>query len=152
MIGQGKVLASPMAMAAVVASVAKGETVVPQLVTGTDDDSGESSDASPSASPSASESAAPARPLTAAEADQLRAMMRAVVTEGSGALLQSVQPPPVIAKTGTAEYGDKPPLPTHTWMIAAQGDLAVAVFVATGESGSRTAGPILQAFLRAAKG
>jgi cell division protein FtsI/penicillin-binding protein 2 len=152
MIGQGKVLASPMAMAAVVASVAKGETVVPQLVTGTDDDSGESPDASPSASPSASESAAPARPLTAAEADQLRAMMRAVVTEGSGALLQSVQPPPVIAKTGTAEYGDKPPLPTHTWMIAAQGDLAVAVFVATGESGSRTAGPILQAFLRAAKG
>jgi cell division protein FtsI/penicillin-binding protein 2 len=36
-------------------------------------------------------------------------------------------------------------------MIAAQGDLAVAVFVETGESGSRTAGPILRAFLEAAK-
>ena len=35
-------------------------------------------------------------------------------------------------------------------MIAAQGDLAVAVFVDVGESGSQTAGPILEAFLRAA--
>jgi hypothetical protein len=32
-------------------------------------------------------------------------------------------------------------------MIASQGDLAVAVFVETGDSGSRTAGPLLQAFL-----
>ena len=32
-------------------------------------------------------------------------------------------------------------------MIATQGDLAVAVFVETGESGSRTAGPILERFL-----
>jgi cell division protein FtsI/penicillin-binding protein 2 len=79
-------------------------------------------------------------------------MMRAVVTEGSGVVLQSVQPPPVIAKTGTAEYGSREPLPTHAWMIAAQGDLAVAVFVATGESGSHTAGPILRAFLQSAKG
>ena len=31
-----------------------------------------------------------------------------------------------------------------------QGDLAVAVFVDVGESGSRTAGPILETFLRAA--
>ena len=35
-------------------------------------------------------------------------------------------------------------------MIAAQGDLAVAVFVDEGESGSGTAGPILEPFLRAA--
>ena len=34
MIGQGKVEASPMAMAAVVASVAAGETVIPHLVDG----------------------------------------------------------------------------------------------------------------------
>ena len=32
MIGQGKVLASPVAMAAVAASVASGQTVVPRLV------------------------------------------------------------------------------------------------------------------------
>ncbi len=36
-------------------------------------------------------------------------------------------------------------------MIAAQGDLAVAVFVEEGASGSGTAGPILEAFLRAAR-
>ena len=35
-------------------------------------------------------------------------------------------------------------------MIATQGDLAVAVFVADGESGSRTAGPLLEEFLRQA--
>jgi hypothetical protein len=35
-------------------------------------------------------------------------------------------------------------------MVAAQGDLAVAVFVDVGSSGSGTAGPILEAFLRAA--
>ena len=35
-------------------------------------------------------------------------------------------------------------------MIAAQGDLAVAVFVEDGASGSRTAGPLLEQFLRAA--
>ena len=40
---------------------------------------------------------------------------------------------------------------THAWMIAAQGDLAVAVFVDEGQSGSGTAGPILEQFLRAAR-
>ena len=35
MIGQGKIEASPMAMAAVVASVAAGETVIPHLIDGT---------------------------------------------------------------------------------------------------------------------
>jgi cell division protein FtsI/penicillin-binding protein 2 len=140
MIGQGKVLASPMAMATVVGSVSAGRTVVPRLVTG---------DAAPSDAV-----AAPPHPLTGAEAEALRSMMRSVVTEGSGTLLRSLQPPPVIAKTGTAEYGttkDTPTLPTHAWMVAAQGDLAVAVFVATGESGSHTAGPILRDFLVAAR-
>jgi cell division protein FtsI/penicillin-binding protein 2 len=133
MIGQGKVLASPLAMAAVAASVAKGTTVVPALVAGT------------------TPKAAPAQPLTASEAEQLRALMHAVVEQGSGAALASLQPPEVLAKTGTAEYGTGSPLPTHTWMLGVQGDLAVAVFVATGQSGSQTSGPILKAFLEAAR-
>lgn len=132
LIGQGKVLASPLSMAAVAASVVKGSTVVPKLVGDVPE-------------------AAPAKPLTSAEAEQLRALMHAVVTEGSGTLLASLQPPEVLAKTGTAEYGTGSPLPTHTWMLGAQGDLAVAVFVATGESGSQTSGPILKAFLEAAR-
>jgi hypothetical protein len=36
-------------------------------------------------------------------------------------------------------------------MIATQGDLAVAVFVETGVSGSHTAGPLLERFLRASR-
>ena len=88
--------------------------------------------------------------LTAAEAAALRTMLRGVVTSGSGSVLLDVPGPPVIAKTGTAEFDEDGRLRTHAWMIAAQGDLAVAVFVDEGSSGSGTAGPILEPFLRAA--
>jgi cell division protein FtsI/penicillin-binding protein 2 len=132
MIGQGTVLASPMAMAAVAASVSGGRTIIPVLVDGT-------------------AAKTTATPLTAAEAASLRSMMRAVVTEGSGRSLGDLPGPGVIAKTGTAEYGNDDPLKTHAWMIAAQGDLAVAVFVNTGQSGSKTAGPLLKEFLEGAR-
>jgi cell division protein FtsI/penicillin-binding protein 2 len=133
MIGQAKDQASPMAMAAVVASVAAGKTVVPHLL---DDQVAKPKGA----------------PLTGQEASDLKQMMRAVVTEGSAAgVLGNLDGPPVIAKTGTAEYGTAKPPKTHAWMVAAQGDLAVAVFVADGRSGSRTAGPLLSRFLRSAR-
>jgi cell division protein FtsI/penicillin-binding protein 2 len=128
LIGQGKVEASPLAMAGVVASVSEGRTVLPYLVEG-------------NAKPEAE-----GKPLTVEEADQLRQMMRAVVTSGSGRVLSGVDGT-VIAKTGTAEYGPTAPFKTHAWMIAGRGDLAVAVFVQDGESGSRTAGPLLRTFL-----
>ena len=134
LIGQGTVLASPMVMAAVIGSVQSGQLVVPRLVESV-------------------EVAAPegAAPLAEAEAAALRDMLRAVVTSGSGRDLADVPGPPVIAKTGTAEFGAGENLQTHAWMIGAQGDLAVAVFVEVGESGSRTAGPILEEVLRAAR-
>jgi cell division protein FtsI/penicillin-binding protein 2 len=88
--------------------------------------------------------------MSRAEAGALRGMLRGVVTSGSGAGLADVPGPEVIAKTGTAEFQGEAGIDTHAWMIAAQGDLAVAVFVEVGESGSRTAGPILEQFLRAA--
>ena len=122
-----------MVMAAVIASVQAGSLVVPRLV--------------PSVEVPAS---GEADPLTGAEAAALRSMLRGVVTSGSGSLLADVPGAPVIAKTGTAEFEADGKVLTHAWMIAAQGDLAVAVFVDRGESGSRTAGPILEAFLRAA--
>lgn len=132
-IGQGKVLASPLAMAAVAASVASGETVVPSLIAGRKVDE-----------------KSPGSPLKKAEAQGLRDLMRAVVTEGSGGFLANL-PGAVGAKTGTAEYG-KPDsdgkYPLHAWMIATASDLAVAVFVEEGASGSATAGPILEDFLR----
>ena len=106
------------------------------------------------ASPSWPTSLAPpdgATPLSPAEARALRSMLRGVVTDGSGRGLADVPGPPVIAKTGTAEFGTGADVQTHAWMVAAQGDLAVCVFVDVGESGSQTAGPILEAFLRAAR-
>ncbi|WP_251838242.1 penicillin-binding transpeptidase domain-containing protein [Oceanitalea stevensii] len=135
LIGQGRVLASPLAMATVAASVQAGHAVLPQLV----------ADTTP-------EAAEPAEPLTEEEAAQLRELMRGVVTEGSGIALDDVPGEPVLAKTGTAEYGnpdDDGAHETHTWMIAAQGDLAVAVLVETGVSGAQTAGPILEELLTA---
>ncbi|WP_051426281.1 penicillin-binding transpeptidase domain-containing protein [Jiangella gansuensis] len=129
MIGQGEVLASPLAMATMAASVVAGQTVAPVLVEGA---AGE----------------APASTLTPEEAQTLRDLMLAVVEDGSGAFLGDVPGDPVGAKTGTAEYGTEQPPRTHAWMVGFQGDLAVAVFVEDGESGSQTAGPLLEAFLR----
>ncbi|MDZ5660458.1 penicillin-binding transpeptidase domain-containing protein [Nocardioides sp. S-58] len=133
MIGQGTVLASPFAMATVAASVSAGRAVLPVLLP----------DHQVQQTP-------PEVPLTPEEAGTLRGLMRAVVTTGSGRFLLDV-PGEVGAKTGTAEYGQPDAsgsLPTHAWMIATRGDLAVAVFVETGVSGSQTAGPVLEAFLR----
>ena len=88
MIGQGRIQVSPLAMATVAASVAGGRTVVPWLVG--------------SAPP---EAAAPTTPLTSAEADALRALMRGVVTDGGARFLRDVPGPEVQAKTGTAQTG-----------------------------------------------
>lgn len=134
LIGQGKVLASPMAMAAVIASVQAGTTVVPRLLEQVDVTVPQQ-----------------AAPLTAEEATALKAMLRGVVTDGSGRGLADVPGGPVIAKTGTAEYADGDAIKTHAWMVAARGDLAVAVFVQTGKSGSQTAGPLIEDFLRRAR-
>jgi len=132
MIGQGTILASPMTMAAVIASVQEGALVVPRLVQQVDVE-----DHDPT-------------PVTREEAAALQEMLRGVVTDGTGSVLADVPGAPVIAKTGTAEFVGDDGVQTHAWMVAAQGDLAVAVFVDIGESGSHTAGPILEAFLRAA--
>ncbi len=134
LIGQGTVLSAPLSMAAVVASIQAGHTVVPTLVKGVDP------------VPSAE-----APPLTEQEAAQLRSMMRRVVTSGTGRQLAGVPGPPVGAKTGTAEFDQGGKRLTHAWMVAGQGDLAVAVYVDVGNSGSGIAGPILEAFLRAAR-
>lgn len=130
-IGQGGVLVSPLAMAGVAASVASGTTVVPWLV-----------QAEEHMTP-----LTPTQPLTSDEATQLQRLMYGVVTEGSSAFLQDVPGDPVGAKSGTAQYGTDDPPATHAWMIAFQGDLAVAVFVEEGDYGTATAGPIIEDFL-----
>ncbi|WP_226346305.1 penicillin-binding transpeptidase domain-containing protein [Agilicoccus flavus] len=128
-IGQGRIVSSPLGMATVAASIAAGRPVRPVLVT-------EPAASAPSATPVAA-------PVTAPEAQALRGLLRRVVTGGSATFLARAPGGPVMAKTGTAEYGTDTPPRTHAWMIAIQGDLAIAVFVADGAGGARTAGPLL---------
>ncbi len=166
MIGQGKVLLSPLAAAVMAASVAQGAPVSPQLVLNPDAGPRPSGGASPSAVPTGSaagsgsavpsgsapsaQATAPATPVTKQEAAQLSDMMRAVVTSGHAGFLTEVPGAPVGAKTGTAEYGKENPPKTHAWIVAVHGDLAVAVFVEDGGLGATTSGPLLKQFLTAA--
>ena len=124
-IGQGDVLASPMAMAGLSASVAAGKTVLPTLVTGT------------TLSPKG-------KPLSGAEARDLQTLMKAVVTSGTGSSLKGLV---TGAKTGTAEYDSGKTIKTHAWMIAWNDKYAIAVMVFDGQSGSGTAGPLIRQFL-----
>jgi cell division protein FtsI/penicillin-binding protein 2 len=159
MIGQGKVLLSPLAAAVMAGSVAKGSPVSPTLVLNADAGAAATEGAgTPTAdgtSPSLTSTApAPAKaadkPVTAAEAAALADMMRAVVTSGHAGFLSSVPGEPVGAKTGTAEFGNENPPKTHAWIVAVHGDLAVAVFVEEGGLGATTSGPLLKEFLVAA--
>ena len=129
-IGQGEVVATPLAMATVMSGIVAGERVTPVLL--------------PDRTTTPAQAGAP---VTSAEAEQLRTMLRAVVTEGSATFLADNPGGPVIAKTGTAEYGSDTPPRTHAWMIAAQDDLAVAVFVEDGSGGASVAGPIADRYL-----
>jgi cell division protein FtsI/penicillin-binding protein 2 len=126
MIGQARILASPLAMAGAAAAVQDGAWRDPRLIA--DDESGE------------------AEPLPADDAETLRVLMRSVVTTGTGTALASVLGEP-IGKSGTAEYGSGDPPPTHAWFIAAREDVAVAVIVEDGTSGGEVAAPIVADFL-----
>lgn len=160
MIGQGKVLLSPLAAAVMAGSVAKGSPVSPVLVLNAEANSGtaapEGSGTPTADGTSSSSSTAPApakaaeKPVTAAETAALADMMRAVVTSGHAGFLASVPGEPVGAKTGTAEFGNENPPKTHAWIVAVHGDLAVAVFVEEGGLGATTSGPLLKNFLVAA--
>ena len=129
MIGQDRIVASPLAMAGVAATVQDGRWRPPRLL--------------------ANRSRADPGPrLADDEAAQLRSLMRRVVTDGTGNALAGVAGQP-IGKSGTAEYGSGDPPPTHAWFIAARGDLALAVLVEGGTSGGSVAAPVAERFLTA---
>ncbi|MEX5297786.1 penicillin-binding transpeptidase domain-containing protein [Kocuria sp. CPCC 205292] len=146
MFGQGRTLVSPLSMARLTASVAAGQLVTPRLVS----TEGLAQDDAPGATSTAAAGSGPQEPLTAEEAEQLRTMMRAVVSSGHLGVLQELEPDTAIGKTGTAEFGEEDPPRTHSWVIAEHEDLAVAVFVEDGDLGSVTGGPIMRDFLAAA--
>lgn len=123
--GQGKLLASPLAMASVVATVASGSFRQPVLVPGV--------------------KRVTAKPLSASTDSQLKQMMRDVVTEGTAAGLGFG--PTVYAKTGTADVtGQGQP---NSWFVAFDShlDVAVAILVVNAGYGAQVAAPETQYFL-----
>jgi cell division protein FtsI/penicillin-binding protein 2 len=128
MIGQDRIVASPLAMAGVAATVADGSWRAPRLV--------------------ATDRRQTGPALDQDELSTLRELMRSVVTSGTGTALAAV-PGEVAGKTGTAEYGGGDPPPTHAWFIAFRGDLAIAVLVEKGRSGGSVAAPIAARFYQA---
>jgi cell division protein FtsI/penicillin-binding protein 2 len=125
MIGQGKVEGSPFSVALASASVAAGRSVQPRLII---------DPAKPLPTPG------PALPPAAI--DQLRGLMRLVVTEGTGSALAGVPGGEVHGKTGTAEFGNDTPPKTHAWFTGYQGDVAFAVLVEGGGFGGAVAAPL----------
>src|SRR3954452_21293016 len=128
MIGQARIVSSPLQMAGVAATVADGRCRAPRLV-----------------SPDPRSAGAP---VSGAVLGTLRSLMRRVVTAGTGTAVAGV-PGPVMGKTGTAEFGSVTPPLTHAWFIAARGDLALAVLVERGRSGGSVAAPIAARFFSA---
>jgi cell division protein FtsI/penicillin-binding protein 2 len=128
LIGQGKVLASPLAVAVSAAAVADGQLRTPRLLM--------------------SEPAAAPGPALA-EATVLQGLTRLVVTEGTATVLRDVPGEPVSGKTGTAEFGTQVPPQTHAWFAGFSGDLAFAVLVEDSGFGGAVAAPLAGDLLRA---
>jgi cell division protein FtsI/penicillin-binding protein 2 len=122
--GQGALIASPLAMASVAATVSAGAFHQPILVPGTKQ--------------------VTATPLSASTDEQLKTMMRAVVTSGTAAGIGLG--PNVYAKTGTADIqGQEQP---NSWLVAFDPtrDIAVAALVLNSGYGASVAGPEVASF------
>jgi hypothetical protein len=128
-IGQGRVQATPLDMAAVAGAVADGTYRPPRLVA------------------ASLLGHRRTRRLPPSVVAGLRTMMGDVVTEGTAA--HAGLPPGTHGKTGTAEYDAAGH--THAWFIGYRGDLAVAVFVPHGDDGGRDAAPLAARFLSVSK-
>lgn len=127
-IGQGRVTASPLHLASVAAAVSAGAWRTPVLVTDPALEVGPSVD-----------------PLPEGVVNDLRSMMRAAVTSGTGAAAAAAGAD-ISGKTGSAEFGAGDPPETHAWFIAYREGLAVAVLVEGGGAGGAVAAPLAAQF------
>jgi hypothetical protein len=125
--GQGSLIASPIAMASVAATVEAGMFHQPYLVPGTKQ--------------------VTASPLPASTDSQLHQLMRAVVADPGGTANGIGLGPNVYAKTGTATVtnNEQP----NSWLIAfdPSKDVAVACLVVNAGYGAQFAGPEVASFL-----
>jgi cell division protein FtsI/penicillin-binding protein 2 len=127
-IGQGRVEASPLHMASVAATAATGTWRPPVIVRGVANDARTES-------------------LSPAVLPTLQSFMAGVVRRGTGQAA-AVAGRDVYGKTGTAEFGDTDPAPTHAWFVGYSGNIAFAVLVEGGGVGGRVAAPIAGDFVQ----
>lgn len=116
--GQGRDLVSPFGMALVAATVANnGKRPVPQLILGRP-----------------TTVTGPSAALTPEVVDQLRPMMREVVTSGTATTIAGQGE--VFGKTGEAEFDGG----SHAWFAGYRGDLAFATLVVRGGDSNNAVG------------
>lgn len=131
--GQGKVQASPLSLAVMAGSVARGSYVPPALVT------------SPTQKGSRT-----AKSLDSSAISKLRSLMRLTVTDGTATAVKKVSGGDVYAKTGTSEYSQGGSTGANAWLAGYQGNVAFCVLVediASGKSGGTVAAPVAKEFL-----
>ncbi len=131
--GQGRVQGSPLAIAVMSGSVARGSMIPPALVT--------------SPAPGGSRTA---KPLDQNAVQELRKLMRLTVTNGTATAVKKVPGGPVYAKTGTSEWAEGGKTGVNGWLTGWQGDTAFCVLVEDvpkGKSGGDTAAPVAAKFL-----
>ncbi|GAA2646839.1 hypothetical protein GCM10010412_009870 [Nonomuraea recticatena] len=130
-IGQGRVRASPLNMAAVAAAIAHGMWQPPRLVPA-------------EKVPTDGEAR---RPLEPSVTKALRSLLPAVVSEDPAHAVRF--PPGTAGKAGSAEHGSGRRL---SWFIGYRDDLAFSLVVEGGGAGSATAAPIAARFLKGLEG
>ncbi|HEV3170599.1 MAG TPA: penicillin-binding transpeptidase domain-containing protein, partial [Actinocrinis sp.] len=120
LVGQDQITTSPLAMAAVAATIDSGGFKSPTLVPGTQQITG--------------------TPLSSSTQSNLKTLMHAVLTDSGGTLAGGVisNTAGVYAKTGTAQVQGKS---DNSWTILFKGDYAVAALAVGGGFGASTAAP-----------
>ncbi|MGI8680163.1 MAG: penicillin-binding transpeptidase domain-containing protein [Jatrophihabitans sp.] len=129
-IGQGRVLASPLLLALMAGAVTSGKVNAPSIIT------------------TATQPAPTTVPATIVT--KMTALMKATVDLPGGTAHDLASVGGVEGKTGTAEYGTAQPPRTHSWFAGVHGDVAFAVFVYDGATTGTTAVPIAARFLQRA--
>ncbi|QGV80185.1 penicillin-binding transpeptidase domain-containing protein [Streptomyces ficellus] len=131
-IGQGTVQMNALNVASITATAKNGSFRQPVIVPpGLDD----------------REIATASRPLEGSAAGQLRDMMRATATSGTGAAAMAGVGGDKGAKTGSAEVGGQ--ADSNSWFAGFADDLAAAAVVQAGGHGGDAAGPVVAAVLKA---
>ncbi len=130
-IGQGKVLVSPLLMAAMVGASATGKPITPSILV--------------------SQPGVAGRKIDPAVTSKMNAMMRATVAMPGATAYRSLNglPGAIEGKTGTAEFGTDVPPKSHSWFAGVRGDLAISVFIYGGEQSSTGAVVLAQHFFQA---